>query len=120
MSELDPESLGRIRTVDLTTTGRRSGRPVRIEIWWFRFEDRFIVTGTPGPRHWLANLRADPALTVHVDGQDLPATAAFVVDRDFRHRFFTDPETSWYADQVELDRLVEEAPMVELTFTTIS
>lgn len=39
--------LGRTRTIDLTTIGRRSGRLATIEIWWFHFEGRFIVTGPP-------------------------------------------------------------------------
>ena len=48
---------------------------------------------------------------------DLPATAVEVTDPPFRRRFFTQPETSWYGSQAELDRLVAEAPMVELTLS---
>jgi deazaflavin-dependent oxidoreductase (nitroreductase family) len=114
---LDLDALGRVRTVEVTTTGRRSGRPVRIEIWWFRFEGRFVITGTPGPRDWLANVVADPRLTVHVDGLDVVATAATIVDGAFRRRFFSADATSWYREQVDLERLVVEAPMIEVTLT---
>ena len=110
----EPEELARIRTIDITTTGRRSGRPARIEIWWFRFEDRFIITGTPGLRDWYANVGADPRMTVHAGGVDQAATAVVVDDPAFRRRFFSAGETSWYADQAGLDRLVAEAPMIEV------
>lgn len=110
----DDEALGRVRTIDVTTVGRRSGRPVRIEIWWFRFEGRFIITGTPGRRDWYANVLAEPRMTVHVGAVDRSATATPIDDVDFRRRFFTADHTSWYADQVDLKRLVSEAPMIEL------
>lgn len=62
--------LARHRTIDLTTIGRRSGRPSRIEIWWFYIEGTFIITGTPGARDWYANVLADPNVSIHVAGLD--------------------------------------------------
>ena len=112
----DIERLARVRTVDLTTYGRRSGLPRRIEIWWFHFEDRFIITGTPGRRDWLANVLADPRVVVHVLGEDIEAAASVIDDFEFRRRFFTRPETSWYSSQAQLDLLVDTAPMIEVTF----
>jgi len=110
------ERLAATRTIEITTVGHRSGRPVRIEIWWFQFEERFVITGTPGPRDWLANLRADPRIVVHALGQDLPATTRPLTDRAFRRRFFTQPdaEVGWYLSQSSLDRLVDAAPMIEV------
>jgi deazaflavin-dependent oxidoreductase (nitroreductase family) len=116
---LDPvttERLANTHTIDLTTTGRRSGRPHRVEIWWFHFEGRFVVTGTPGPRDWLANVRADPRVVVHVEGRDLDAFAEEIDDDAFRRRLFGTRAASWYRSQAGLDRLVESAPMVELRF----
>jgi deazaflavin-dependent oxidoreductase (nitroreductase family) len=110
------DRLAATRTIEITTTGCRSGRAVRIEIWWFEFEDRFVVTGTPGPRAWLANLHADPRLTVHALGRDFPATSRPLNDRAFRRRFFiqANPEVEWYRAQAPLDLLVDTAPMVEV------
>ena len=108
--------LARHRTIDLTTTGRRSGRPSRIEIWWFHVDGRFVITGTPGPRDWFANVLADPRVTVHVPGHDVGATAVPITDEAERRAVMTHPETSWYASQAELDRLVAAAPMVEILF----
>ena len=52
-------ALAKDLTIDLTTTGRHSGRPRRIEIWMLKVGDRIVITGTPGPRDWYANLCAD-------------------------------------------------------------
>ncbi|MGD2102798.1 MAG: nitroreductase/quinone reductase family protein [Acidimicrobiia bacterium] len=113
---LDRDAMAVEKTIDLTTTGRRSGMPRRIEIWWFRVDGRFIISGTPGRRDWLANIHADPSVVVHVDGADIPARAVPVDDVEFRRRFFTRPSTSWYSTQAELDWLVRSAPMVEIVF----
>jgi deazaflavin-dependent oxidoreductase (nitroreductase family) len=113
---VDLDRLASHLTIDLTTTGRHSGQPRTVEIWWFRVDDRFVITGTPGRRDWLANVLDDPRVMIHVDGQDLPATVATVTDEVFRRRVFTDPRTSWYSSQAELDRLVASAPMVEVIF----
>jgi hypothetical protein len=106
--------LARHRTVDISTLGRRSQAWRRIEIWWFLFEDRLIITGTPGPRDWLANLRADPRLIVHTPQGDFSGTATEVSDPDFRKRFFLDRQTRWYSTQRGLEALVASAPMVEV------
>ena len=101
-------------TIDFTTIGRRSGDPARIEIWWFHVDGRFIVTGTPGPRDWYANVLANPNVTIHAPFGDFPGRASIVEDMDFRRRVFIDPSVSWYRSQTELDRLVNEAPMIEI------
>ena len=111
---MDIEQLAARRTIDLTTYGRKTGLPRRIEIWWFHVDGRFVITGTPGRRDWLANVMANPAVLVHVDGTDIEATARVVEEADLRRTVFTQPSTRWYATQAELDRLVATAPMIEL------
>ena len=111
---MDADRLAKHRTIDLTTVGAKSGLPRRIEIWWFRFEGRFIITGTPGKRDWLANIRSNSDIIVHVGGEDLRGVAIEVDDPDFRQRFFADGETRWYASQSQLEQLVTAAPMVEI------
>lgn len=113
---VDPTGLGRQRTIDLTTIGRKSGKPRRIEIWWFEVEGRLVITGTPGRRDWLANVRADDRVVVHTNDWDVAARAVEIVDSEFRRLVFTRPETSWYSSQAELERLVETAPMIEVLF----
>jgi deazaflavin-dependent oxidoreductase (nitroreductase family) len=111
---MDARRLAAVRTIDLTTFGRRSGLPRRIEIWWFHVDGRFVITGTPGRRDWLANVIANPKVVVHVDGHDLEGRASVIEDPGFRRRVFSQPETRWYSSQAELDRLVAEAPMIEI------
>jgi deazaflavin-dependent oxidoreductase (nitroreductase family) len=110
----DLDRFASIRTIDLTTYGRRSGQPRRIEIWWFRVNGRFIITGTPGRRDWLANVRANPSVIVHVDGRDIETTVSVIDDQDQRREVFSEPNTRWYSTQAELDRLLDEAPMIEV------
>ncbi len=110
----DLARLAAIRTIDLTTFGRQTGRARRIEIWWFHVDDRFFVTGTPGPRDWLANMSNDPRVIVHAAGMDIDAHVSIVSDSDLRLEVFSQPETRWYSSQAELDQLVAEAPMVEV------
>lgn len=108
------ETLASTLTIDITTIGRRSGKPARIEIWWFRVDGRFIIAGTPGPRDWYANLVANDRIVVHVDGHDLVGTATPVSDPEIRRAFFTDAQTSWYSDNAGLEALVAHGPMVEV------
>lgn len=45
----------------LTTTGRRTGLPREIEIWFTRRAGRAYLVAETGERaHWVRNLRADP------------------------------------------------------------
>jgi deazaflavin-dependent oxidoreductase (nitroreductase family) len=106
--------LARTRTVDLITTGRKSGETRAVEIWWFHFEGRFIVTGTPGRRDWLANVNANPRVAIRTRFGEFSGTAVLIDDPDFRHRFFSDRATRWYVTQAELRNLVETAPMIEI------
>ena len=106
-------------TVDITTTGRHSGLPRRIEIWMLDVDGSFFITGTPGRRDWLANLMAEPSLVVHLKRHanvDLAARATPVTTAATRKAVLEHLSATWYRDQEPLDALVETAPMVEITF----
>lgn len=107
--------------VDITTTGRRSGSPRRMEIWFHNIDGRIIITGTPGPRGWLANLKADPAFTLHLKGDiqaDLPARARVITNPAERRAIMSAPQTAWYREQVGgVEPLVENSPIVEVVFS---
>jgi deazaflavin-dependent oxidoreductase (nitroreductase family) len=111
--------LGDDPTIDITTTGRRSGQPRRIEIWMLDVDGRFFITGTPGRRDWLANLVEQPAFVVHLKRRahlDLPARATVVSDPATRRLVLEHLNAHWYRTQSPLDDLVATAPMVEVTF----
>ena len=86
MDETIQRALGHGQTIDITTTGRKTGLPRRIEIVFFNFDGRIYISGLPRPgrrRSWLANLEAHPGFTFHLKGRvsaDLPATAREVTD----------------------------------------
>src|SRR3954463_9776152 len=114
-----PQELAADPTIDITTTGRRSGQPRRIEIWMLDVDGRFFITGTPGRRDWLANLLADPHLIVHLKRRtvtDIEATAARVTDPATRRPVLEHLTATWYRTETAIDDLVETAPMVEVHF----
>src|SRR3954471_8973561 len=96
------QALERQRTVEITTTGRRSGRPRRIETWRYRAAGRYWLTGSPGARDWYANLATRPIFTLHLEGRDVPAHGRLVTDPDERARVFgmIVPGLDW-ADSLE-------------------
>jgi hypothetical protein len=82
---ISPSSTMEDRTIDITTTGRNSGRPRRIEIVFYRIGDAIYLSGIPAPRRrdWLANLSAEPHFTFHLKHgvvADLPAVATVITD----------------------------------------
>ena len=109
-------ALGTDRRVDITTKGRRSGTPRRIEIWMFQVGGRIYVTGLPGPRGWYANVLAHPDMTLHIKESataDLPAVARPVVEADERRAVLTEIlGTIERADA--LDDWVRDAPLIEV------
>jgi deazaflavin-dependent oxidoreductase (nitroreductase family) len=60
----------------LTTTGRKSGQPHEIEIWYVPYQGRFyICAGSREGANWVQNLIAQPAVTFYVEGQARAGTA---------------------------------------------
>ena len=108
------EALGRNRTVDITTTGARSGRPRRIETWTWIADGRVFLTGSPGRRDWYANLKANPELVLHVkrgEPIDLPARARPIEDPAERREVLTRLLTSG-----DVEGWIARSPLVELEF----
>jgi deazaflavin-dependent oxidoreductase (nitroreductase family) len=106
-------------TIDITTTGRRSGLPRRIEIWMVKVDGDYLITGTPGARDWYANLQANPRLMVHLEDEisiDLPAVAMPILDLVRRRAILGAPQTEWYRSQANLEALVAGSPLVKLVF----
>src|SRR5262245_20473430 len=53
----------------LTTTGRRSGRPHRIEIWYAADGDTlYLLAGGGRSSDWVQNAIAEPAVRLELDG----------------------------------------------------
>src|SRR3712207_8207836 len=91
MDERVRDALVRDRTIDITTIGRSSGLPRRIETWFYRVDDQIYLTGSPGRRDWYANLLANPDFTFHLKqsiAANLPARATPIIDPDERLAIF--------------------------------
>jgi deazaflavin-dependent oxidoreductase (nitroreductase family) len=93
LDEAVRRALERDRTIDITTTGARTGQPRRIETWFYRVGGAIYLTGSPGRRGWYANLLASPAFTFHLKDSvtaDLPAIARPVTDESERRRIMAE------------------------------
>ena len=65
----------------LTTTGRRTGTPHRIEIWFARHEHTlYFLAGAGRASDWVANLIATPRVHIEVGDLSTPATARLITD----------------------------------------
>lgn len=115
-AEFDRASEGPI-TVDITTVGRRTSEPRRIEIWIVTVDGRIVIGGTPGDRDWYANLLSDPTLTIHLKDSvvaDVPARATAVTEMGRRTEIWNHRSTAWYRRQSSVEDLIARAPTVEV------
>jgi deazaflavin-dependent oxidoreductase (nitroreductase family) len=66
----------------LTTTGRRSGRPHTVEMWFAASGRRLYLLAGNGERaDWVRNLRANPRVTVRFGDEVRSGLARVVADR---------------------------------------
>ena len=111
------QALARGHTIDITTTGRRTGLPRRIEMVFHNIDGRIVISGIPGRRSWYANILADPSFTFHLKGPvvaDLPAKARPIVEPDERRAVMARVAGNW--GRRDLDAMLERSPLIEVTF----
>lgn len=109
-------ALARNRTIDITTTGAKSGRPQRLEIWAWVADGTVYLTGSPGRRDWYANLKENPEFSFHVKRGlqlDLPARARPIEDPVERR----DVLTRVLAGSYDLEGWITGSPLVEVEFS---
>jgi deazaflavin-dependent oxidoreductase (nitroreductase family) len=113
------QALARGHTIDITTTGRRSGLPRRIEIVFHNFDGRIYISGRPRAgrtRAWIHNLEAEPRFTFHLKGAiatDLAATARIITDEAERRAVFARIVQVWQGQDV--DTMTQHSPLIEVT-----
>ena len=64
----------------LTTTGRVTGKPHEIEIWFGLNDTTLYLMSGDGKSDWVKNLLKNPAVTVRIAKQIFKATARLVKD----------------------------------------
>jgi hypothetical protein len=117
---LDPkisQALARGGVIDISTVGRQTGQPRRIEIVFHNIDGRIYISGMPGfPRGWLANLQTNPHFTFHLKGPvraDLPATARIIRDEAERRTVLAPIAKGWR--RKDLETMVGTSPLIEVT-----
>jgi deazaflavin-dependent oxidoreductase (nitroreductase family) len=67
MDQAVKEALDRGGIADITTVGRKTGKPRRIEIYFHQFDGEYFITGRHGfKRDWVANILAHPEFTLNL------------------------------------------------------
>ena len=119
MDDVIRATLGQNQVIDLTTTGRRSGEPRRIEIYLHSIDGRLVITGMPSAdrtRAWLHNVAANPSVTVHLKqgiSADLAGTARVVTDPAERRPLLERAAANW--GRTDVDVMMLHSPLMEIT-----
>ncbi|WP_433278851.1 nitroreductase/quinone reductase family protein [Pseudonocardia xinjiangensis] len=126
---ITPASRARERTIDITTTGARTGRHHRIEVWFYRADGEIYLSTQPARRDWYANIVKNPGFTFHLKHgvrADLDAVGTPIRDAAHRTRVFraiiADLDQAWnpagIPQPVEpLEQWMAGSPLVHVTFT---
>ena len=118
MNEAIAQALEKDRLIDITTTGRKSGRPHRVEIGFHVLDDGLFIAGIPGRRDWLANLAANPQFTFHLKESvqmDIPATATLITAESKRREVFAKlAEQRPGGRPMDVDAWVEDSPLIQV------
>ena len=118
------------RTVDITTTGARSGKARRIEIWFHHVYGRWYLSSTPARRDWYFNLLANPEFVFHLKHgirTDLQATAVPITDPSQKRLIFeyivddfNQPHNPAIVHQPQhVEDWMTGSPLMEIVFTDI-
>jgi deazaflavin-dependent oxidoreductase (nitroreductase family) len=112
-------ALSRGHLIDITTTGRRTGQPRRVELVFHNIDGRLFISGMPNARRmraWLRNLIDDPRFTFHLRGPaaaDLPATARVITEVAERRAVLEHVARNW--NRTDVDFMVQHSPLIEVS-----
>jgi deazaflavin-dependent oxidoreductase (nitroreductase family) len=121
MNEKIKRALENDRLIDITTIGRKSGQPRRIEIRFHSIGGKIYLSGLPGKRGWYANLLAGPHFTFHLKQSvqvDIAATGRAITDDDERRALFPHVIASFGRPAEALEKFMEGSKLVEVTLHT--
>jgi deazaflavin-dependent oxidoreductase (nitroreductase family) len=112
------EALKHGHLIDITTTGRKSGQPRRLEIMFHNVDGRLYISGIPSPRRrsWIANLDKNPKMTFHLKGKvkaDLAGTARIIDEQAERREVLPHIARAW--KRTDLEQMVRYSPLIEVT-----
>ena len=119
MDDSIQRALRRGHTIDITTTGRRTGKARRIELVFHNVDGRIVISGSPSRRKrgWIWNLEADPHLTFHLKRTvhaDLPAIARVITDEQERRQLAEWIVANAWTNQ-DVETMTRYSPFIEVT-----
>ena len=107
--------------VDITTTGRKSGKQHTVEVGQRQIDGQVYLSNNPGTRDWAANLLTNPEFTYHLKQsvqQALKAQATPIRDETVRRDIFTTLLTK--EDRMEqLEARMERSHLFKVEFLDI-
>jgi deazaflavin-dependent oxidoreductase (nitroreductase family) len=110
--------LGRVSTLLLRTTGRRTGRPRTAALLFVRDRDDYVVIGSLGgsdtPPAWLLNLEANPDVEVQIGTRRFGARARVALARE-RGRLWPEVTRVWPQYVRYQSQTRREIPLIILT-----
>lgn len=112
------EALKQGETIDITTTGRKSGLPRRKELSFVNVDGKIYLSGRPQKKDWHANLLANPNFIFHLKQSvmaDLKARADNVADPEERKRLLRRISGKNRTEE-EMQPFYEGSPLLEVTF----
>jgi deazaflavin-dependent oxidoreductase (nitroreductase family) len=119
MDENTRKALHHSQVVDLTTTGRRSGQPRKIEIFLHDKDGLLFISGMPRAdrtRDWIHNVTADPNVILHLKRSttaDIPATARVITEPAERRPLIQAAAQQW--GRTDVDEMMQHSPLIVLT-----
>jgi deazaflavin-dependent oxidoreductase (nitroreductase family) len=119
VDENTSKALHQSQVIDLTTTGRRSGQPRRIEIFLHDRDGLLFISGMPmadRTRDWIHNITAEPHVVLHLKqtlAADVPATARVVTDPAERRPLIDAAARQW--GRTDVDEMMQHSPLIVLT-----
>jgi deazaflavin-dependent oxidoreductase (nitroreductase family) len=108
--------------VYLTTVGRRSGRPHRIEIWFAaRGRRMYLMSGDRDQADWVRNLQANPGVTVELGGETHAGVARILEPRERDDQLARELLLAKYGDaEDDLDEWGRTALPVVIDFPAVA
>ena len=101
-----------------TVTGAKTGLPRRVVVVYSRDGDDYVIVGSKGGAPtdpaWIANLRANPDVTVEVHGREVPMRARITEGAD-RDRLWAAHVAEHPAFAGYLEKTTRVIPVVRLT-----
>jgi deazaflavin-dependent oxidoreductase (nitroreductase family) len=113
-------AMDKSQVIDLTTIGRRSGEPRRIEIFIHNLDGQLVISGMPAPgrtRAWLRNVADNADVTLHYKGPhavgDVNGSARVITDPVERRTLLEGVARNWGRNDLEV--MMEHSPLMVVT-----